>query len=83
MCNVLGVDGGHLPDEGFYDPTVGTESSPALDIFSLGALSVTQSWPELGLSDPPAVSHAAGIKTSMTMKFTTSLREGNFLMCQH
>ena len=48
MCDALGVDGGHLPDEGFYGPTVETESSPALDIFSLGSIYYTimaATWP--------------------------------------
>ena len=40
-CDRLGLDGNHLPDGPFYDPTQGTERSPALDLFSLGSLFYT------------------------------------------
>ena len=35
------MDGGCLPDGPFYNPKMGTTSTPALDIFGLGSLSYT------------------------------------------
>lgn len=54
-CEKLQLDGNHLPDGPFYDPTQGTERSPALDIFSLGSLFytiMTGSWPYRSSSGP-------------------------------
>lgn len=41
MCEKLGVDGGHLPDDHFFDPSMGFTSTPATDIFSLGSIFYT------------------------------------------
>ncbi|SPO05428.1 uncharacterized protein DNG_08115 [Cephalotrichum gorgonifer] len=38
MCDKLGLDGGHLPDSGFYDPNADPVSTPAMDIFSVGSI---------------------------------------------
>lgn len=46
-CDKLGLDGGHLPDDPFYDPQL-IESTAALDIFSLGStfyVVMTGHWP--------------------------------------
>ena len=40
-CDKLALDGNQLPDGPFYDPTQGTDRSPALDIFSLGSVFYT------------------------------------------
>lgn len=40
-CDELGLYGNQLPDGPFYDPTLGTDPSPPLDIFSLGSISYT------------------------------------------
>ncbi|KAI9752907.1 MAG: hypothetical protein M4579_005425 [Chaenotheca gracillima] len=40
-CDELGLDGGCLPDGPFYNTIFGQESTPALDIFSLGSLFYT------------------------------------------
>jgi serine/threonine protein kinase len=40
-CGVLGLDGGHLPEDPFFDPTQGDTSTPATDIFSLGSILYT------------------------------------------
>ncbi|KAF2756765.1 kinase [Pseudovirgaria hyperparasitica] len=48
MCEKLGLDGGHLPDDPFYDPRLPWESTPATDIFSLGSILytiMTGHWP--------------------------------------
>jgi serine/threonine protein kinase len=37
-CDVLGLYGGHLPDDPFFDPRLGFVSTPATDIFGLGSL---------------------------------------------
>ncbi|KAF2105676.1 kinase-like domain-containing protein [Lophiotrema nucula] len=37
-CDALGLNGGHLPDDPFFDPRLGFVSTPATDIFSLGTL---------------------------------------------
>jgi serine/threonine protein kinase len=37
-CEELGLDGGHLPDANFFDPTQEYVSTPATDIFSLGSI---------------------------------------------
>lgn len=47
-CGELGLDGRSLPDGPFYDPELGDEASPALDIFGLGAFFytvLTGCWP--------------------------------------
>lgn len=47
-CEELGLDGGHLPDAGFFDPTQEYLSTPATDIFSLGSIFytiMTGHWP--------------------------------------
>jgi serine/threonine protein kinase len=47
-CEELDLDGGHLPDAGFFDPTQGHISTPATDIFSLGSILytiLTGHWP--------------------------------------
>ncbi|KAH6706492.1 hypothetical protein BKA61DRAFT_739405 [Leptodontidium sp. MPI-SDFR-AT-0119] len=36
-----GLDGNQLPNDPFYDPTQGFETTPALDIFSLGSIFYT------------------------------------------
>jgi hypothetical protein len=44
----LGLDGGHLPDAGFFDPAQGYVSTTATDIFSLGSTPytiLTGHWP--------------------------------------
>ena len=48
MCKELDLDGGHLPDDPFFDPTLGFVSTPATDIFSLGSVLytiLTGHWP--------------------------------------
>ncbi|MCJ1474029.1 hypothetical protein MMC13_002687 [Lambiella insularis] len=48
MCKEMDLDGGHLPDDPFYDPTLGFVSIPATDIFSLGSILytiLTGHWP--------------------------------------
>ncbi|WVN88940.1 uncharacterized protein L203_104155 [Cryptococcus depauperatus CBS 7841] len=50
FCAELGLDGGHLPDLPFGDPQMGSESTPATDIFSLGSIFyaiLTGYWPFL------------------------------------
>jgi serine/threonine protein kinase len=37
-CEALGLNGGHLPDDPFFDPRLGLVTTPATDIFSLGTL---------------------------------------------
>lgn len=47
-CEELGLDGGHLPDAGFFDPTQEYVSTPATDIFSLRCILytiLTGHWP--------------------------------------
>ena len=47
-CKDLGLDRGHLPDAGFFDPTQGYVSTLATDIFSLGSIFytiLTGHWP--------------------------------------
>lgn len=54
-CSALQLDGNRLPDEPFYDPTQGTTSTPALDIFSLGSVFytiLTGNWPYKTSSGP-------------------------------
>ncbi|KAI0161813.1 kinase [Hypoxylon sp. FL1284] len=53
-CEKLGLDGGHLPDDPFFDPRLPDESTPAVDIFSLGSTFytiMTGHWPFL--TGPP------------------------------
>ena len=48
MCKALDLDGGHLPDDPFFNPTLGFVSTPATDIFSLGSILytiLTGHWP--------------------------------------
>jgi len=40
-CDDLNVDGQHLPDSPFYDPTQQGPVSPAVDVFSLGSMFYT------------------------------------------
>lgn len=50
-CEKLGLDGGHLPDPGFFDPNSKWVSTPATDIFSIGSILytiVTGHWPYRG-----------------------------------
>ncbi|WVO18648.1 hypothetical protein L204_106368 [Cryptococcus depauperatus] len=50
FCAELDLDGEHLPDIPFSDPQMGTESTPATDIFSLGSIFyaiLTGYWPFL------------------------------------
>ncbi|WVN91200.1 uncharacterized protein L203_106457 [Cryptococcus depauperatus CBS 7841] len=50
FCAELDLDGGHLPDIPFSDPQMGSESTPATDIFSLGSIFyaiLTGYWPFL------------------------------------
>lgn len=47
-CEELGLDGGHLPDSGFYDPKSQPESNTHTDIFSIGSVIytiLTGHWP--------------------------------------
>lgn len=47
-CEKLGLDGGHLPDSGFYDPQSDPVSTPQTDIFSVGSVLytiLTGHWP--------------------------------------
>lgn len=47
-CDKLGLDGGHLPDSGFFDPNADPVSTPATDIFSAGSILyaiLTGHWP--------------------------------------
>lgn len=47
-CEKLGVDGGHLPDPGFFDPNVEWVAAKSVDIFSVGSILysiVTGHWP--------------------------------------
>lgn len=47
-CEELDLDGGHLPDDPFFDPTQASVSTPATDIFSLGSIFytiLTGRWP--------------------------------------
>lgn len=48
VCEELGLDGGGLPDAGFFDPGSDGAPTPATDIFSLGSVLytiVTGHWP--------------------------------------
>ncbi|WVN89513.1 uncharacterized protein L203_104738 [Cryptococcus depauperatus CBS 7841] len=50
FCAEFDLDGGHLPDVPFGDPQMGSESTPATDIFSLGSIFyaiLTGYWPFL------------------------------------
>ncbi|EQK98442.1 Protein kinase-like domain protein [Ophiocordyceps sinensis CO18] len=50
-CDRLGLDGGHLPDPGFYDPNSGAESTHQTDIFSIASVLyviLTGHWPYRG-----------------------------------
>jgi len=50
-CEALGLDGGHLPDDPFFDPAQGGKSTPATDIFGLGSIFyiiLTGQWPHGG-----------------------------------
>lgn len=40
-CPALGLDGNHLPEDPFFDPTQDGTSTPATDIFSLGSILYT------------------------------------------
>ncbi|KAL9101971.1 MAG: hypothetical protein Q9163_002829 [Psora crenata] len=56
MCTELGLDGGHLPDDPFFDPRAPWVSTPATDIFSLGSIFytiLTGFWPYR--STPPPI----------------------------
>lgn len=47
-CERLGLDGGHLPDSGFFDPNAAWSSTPSTDIFSVGSILyaiLTGHWP--------------------------------------
>lgn len=47
-CDKLGLDGGHLPDPGFFDPRSDWTSTPNTDIFSVGSVLysiLTGHWP--------------------------------------
>ncbi|KAF1951658.1 hypothetical protein CC80DRAFT_394763, partial [Byssothecium circinans] len=37
-CDALGLNGGHLPDDPFFNLRLGFVSTPATNIFSLGTL---------------------------------------------
>ena len=55
-CEEMGLDGGHLPDDPFFDPRLPWESTPAIDIFSLGSIFhtiLTGYWP-YRTSPPPS-----------------------------
>jgi serine/threonine protein kinase len=56
-CEVLGLDGEHMPDTPFFDPRITPwESKPATDIFSLGSVLyviMTGYWP-FRTSPPPS-----------------------------
>jgi serine/threonine protein kinase len=50
-CEALGLDGGHLPDDPFFDPTNCEISTPSTDIFGLGSIFyiiLTGKWPHQG-----------------------------------
>jgi serine/threonine protein kinase len=50
VCKELGLDGGYLPDDPFFDPRQPWEATPATDIFSLGSIFytiMTGYWPYL------------------------------------
>lgn len=47
-CDELGLDGGHLPDPGFFDASGPWVSTPSTDIFSIGSILytiITGHWP--------------------------------------
>lgn len=53
-CDKLGLDGGSLPDSGFYDPNAEQISSLGTDLFSLGSVLytiITGHWPYRGQGD--------------------------------
>lgn len=55
FCEVLGLNGCHLPDDPFFDPRLPPKATPAMDIFSLGSVIytiMTGHWPFCG-SPPP------------------------------
>ncbi|KKY13735.1 putative protein kinase-like domain [Phaeomoniella chlamydospora] len=48
LCDDLGLDGGHLPDSGFFDPNLGSKFPQMQDLFSLGSVCfmiLTGAWP--------------------------------------
>jgi len=48
MCKRLNLDGGHLPDSGFFDPNAEWVSTEQTDIFSLASIFytiLTGHWP--------------------------------------
>jgi serine/threonine protein kinase len=56
-CEVLGLDGGHMPDTPFFDPRITPwESKPATDVFCVGSILyviMTGYWP-FRISAPPS-----------------------------
>ena len=76
-CEELDLDGGHLPDDPFFDPTQACVSTPATDIFSLGSIFytiLTGHWPY----KPPGPFETAKDKYDYQRKVNTLFSQGKF-----
>lgn len=76
-CEELGLDGKHLQDPGFFDPSLPCESQPMTDIFSIRALLysiLTGHWPfrEPGLGPSKTTEECDSYRTVADQMF----REG-------
>jgi serine/threonine protein kinase len=72
-CEGLGLNGGHLPDDPFFDPRMPWESTPATDIFSLGSIFytiLTGYWPYREGPPPVTVKDKNTYETRVNELFT-------------
>ncbi len=72
-CEGLGLNGGHLPDDPFFDPRMPWEATPATDIFSLGSIFytiLTGNWPYREGPPPVTVKDKNTYETLVNELFT-------------